>query len=58
MILLKYVDNVEVTTGNNPAVVVDGVKVDGSHGYIKYTSADRDAARKKYDEAVRIGAFK
>ena len=58
MILLKYVDNVEVTTGDHPAVVVDGVKVDGSHGYIKYTSADRDAARKKYDEAVRIGAFK
>ena len=58
MILLKYVDNVEVTTGDQPAVVVDGVKVDGDHGYIKYTSADRDAARKKYDEAVRIGAFK
>lgn len=58
MILLKYVDNVEVTTGDHPAVVVDGVKVDGDHGYIKYTSADRDAARKKYDEAVRIGAFK
>ena len=58
MILLKYVDNVEVTIGDYPAVVVDGVKVDGDHGYIKYTSADRDAARKKYDEAVRIGAFK
>lgn len=57
MILLKYVDNVEVTEGNYPAVVVDGVKVDGDHGYIKYTSTDRDAARKKYDEAVRIGAF-
>lgn len=58
MILLKYVDNVEVTIGDYPAVVVDGVKVDGDHGYIKYTSADRDVARKKYDEAVRIGAFK
>ena len=58
MILLKYVDNVEVTIGSmNPVVVVDGVKVDGNHGYIKYTSTDRDAARKKYDEAVRIGAF-
>ena len=58
MILLKYVDTVEVTIGDGPGIVVDGVKVDGDHGYIKYTSADRDAARKKYDEAVRIGAFK
>ena len=56
MILLKYVDNVEVTKGGS-SVKVDGVKVDGNHGYIKYTSTDRDAARKKYDEAVRIGAF-
>ena len=55
MILLKYVDNVEVTRGGDN--VVDGVMVDGNHGYIKYTSVDRDAARKKYDEAVRIGAF-
>ena len=58
MILLKYVDTVEVTIGDGPGIVDDGVKVDGDHGYIKYTSADRDAARKKYDEAVRIGAFK
>ena len=56
MILLKYVDNVEVTKGGS-GVKVDGVKVDEDHGYIKYTSTDRDAARKKYDEAVRIGAF-
>ena len=58
MILLNYVDNVEITLGHGSGIVVDGVKVDGNHGYIKYTSADRDAARKKYDEAVRIGAFK
>ena len=58
MILLKYVDTVEVIKGDRPPVVVDGVEVDDNHGYIKYTSADRDAARKKYDEAVRIGAFK
>ena len=58
MILLKYVDNVEVIIGDRPPVVVDGVEVDYYHGYIKYTSVDRDAARKKYDEAVRIGAFK
>ena len=57
IILLKYVDNVEVTKGSHSDVAVDGVKVDGNHGYIKYTSTDRDAARKKYDEAVRIGAF-
>ena len=56
MILLKYVDNVEVTTGDSD-VIVNGVSVDGNHGYINYTSADRDTAKKKYDEAVELGAF-
>ena len=43
--------------GHNGERIVDGISVDGNHGYIKYTSADRDAAKKKYDEAVRNGAF-
>lgn len=58
LILLKYVDNVEVTEGDSDGgVKVNGVTVDGYHGYIKYTNADRDAAKKKYDEAVELGAF-
>lgn len=58
LIVSKFVDNVEATTGSgNGDKVVDGVKIDGNSGYIKYTSTDRDAAKKKYDEAVKNGAF-
>ena len=57
-ILLQFVDNVEVTQGSNTTEVkVDGIKVDVNHGYIKYTSTDRDAAQEKYDKAVESGAF-
>lgn len=31
--------------------------VDGDHGYIWYDSADKDAAQKKYNEAVKDGMF-
>lgn len=57
LILLKYVDNVEVTEGRSNGIKVNGVWVDRSHGYINYTSADRDAARKQYNEAVKLGVF-
>lgn len=56
-ILLQYVDNVEAIKGDYDGVKVNGVKIDGNHGYIKYTSEDRDAAKKKYEEAVKSGAF-
>lgn len=56
LILLHFVENVEVTKGRD--VKVDGVLVDGNHGYIKYTTEDKDAAKAKYDEAVANGAFK
>lgn len=56
-VLLQFVDNVEAIKGENEGKNVNGVKVDGNHGYIKYTSADRDAAQKIYQEAVRSGAF-
>lgn len=55
-ILLQFVDNVEVRTGKY-GLKIDGVSVDGDHGYIKYTSNDRDAAQQKYDNAVASGAF-
>lgn len=56
LILLKFVDNVEVTNGGDN-VKINGVSVDFEHGYIKYTTKDRDVAQKKYDEAVKKGAF-
>ena len=57
-ILLQYVDNVEAIKGDSDGYLkVNGVKVDGNHGYIKYTSEDRDSAKKKYDDAVKSGAF-
>ena len=54
--LMQYVDNVEATTGDS-GTNVDGVRVDGNHGYVKYTSADRDAAMKKYKDALKLGMF-
>lgn len=33
------------------------IKVDNNHGYIWYDSADKDAAQKKYNEAVKDGMF-
>lgn len=55
--LMQFVDNVEAHKGGD-GVKIDGVKVDGNHGYIKYTSTDRDAAKKKYNEAVKMGLAK
>ena len=55
LILQNFVENVEVTAGGD--VKIDGVFVDGNHGYIKYTKDDYNAAKKKYDEAVASGAF-
>lgn len=55
--LMQFVDNVEAHKGGD-GVKIDGVKVDGNHGYIKYTGTDRDAAKKKYDEAVKMGYLK
>lgn len=57
-ILFQYVDNVEAIKGaSDGSLKVNGVKVDGNHGYIKYNSEDRDTAKKKFDEAVKSGAF-
>ncbi len=55
-ILNSFVDNVELFVGATH-VEVDGVKVDGDHGYIKYVSTDRDAAQERYSKAVAQGAF-
>ena len=48
----SYDDNVK-------RIIVKGktIKVDGNHGYIWYDSADKDAAQKRYNEAVKNGVF-
>ncbi len=57
-ILTRFVENVEVTPGSSGSeIVIDGQRVDGNHGYIKYTKKDIDVAKKKYDEVVKSGAF-
>lgn len=58
-VLSRFVENVEAIKGGSHGddIVVDGVKVDGNHGYIKYTKDDATKAKNKYDEAVSSGSF-
>ena len=57
-ILVHFVDNVEAIKGSSSErIVVNNVRVDGNHGYIKYTKVDAQAAKKKYDNAVATGMF-
>ena len=51
-----FEDNVEVTTGNG-RIMVDGIRVGANHGYIKYTTKDKDEANEKYKKAVELGIF-
>lgn len=53
-VLMQYVDNYEMTDG--PADI-NGVHLTFGEAYINYTSDDRDAAKKKYEEAVALGIF-
>ncbi|MBQ0018714.1 MAG: hypothetical protein KBS63_05905 [Clostridiales bacterium] len=58
-IIASYKETIEVTTGRSYSQVkVDGQVVDGDHSYIKYTYADKNAAQKVLDEAIRARAFK
>lgn len=51
-ILDFYQDEVVATKGSShPIVVVNGVEVDGNHGYIQYTHKAKDAAQAKYNRA-------
>lgn len=43
----QYKDNVEVTKGSGDGVWVDSIRVDGNHGYVKYTTKSKDAALEK-----------
>lgn len=57
-ILVHFVENVEAIKGSSSErIVVNNVRVDGNHGYIKYTKVDAQAAKEKYDNAVAMGMF-
>lgn len=53
-----YKQNIEITRGDEPAIKIDGIRVDGNHGYVKYIDRDKEAAQEKYNKAVKSGAFK
>lgn len=55
-VLMCFEDNVEVTTGNG-RIMVDGIRVGANHGYIKYTTKDKDEANEKYKKVVELGIF-
>lgn len=57
-IISSYKETIEVTTGEEPPVKVDRVKVDGDHSYIKFTYSARNEAKKRLEEAIRSGSFK
>lgn len=58
-IIASYKETIEVTKGDSDSnVKVDGQIVDGNHSYIKYTYADKIAAQKVLDGAIRSGEFK
>ncbi len=60
-VLSYYKDNMHIERGGyDSRIIVKGktIKFDGNHGYIWYDSADKDAAQKRYDEAVKNGVFK
>lgn len=64
-ILLCYKQNIEALDGGYNMVdrvhvaykAPDGTSVDVNQSYVWYTDEDKIAAQKKYDEAVRSGAF-
>lgn len=64
-ILTLYKDDVYSMTGGSSIQTKDGwfdkaedgTLVDGNHAYVKFVSTSRDAAKKKYDDAVKSGAF-
>lgn len=59
-VLSFYKDNMHIeagSSGNKITVKGKTISVDGNHGYIWYDSADKDAAKKRYDEAVKNGVF-
>jgi len=56
-VLMCFKQNIETIAGGTDVKAPDGTRVDGFHSYVWYTNADKDKAQKKYDEAVKSGAF-
>ena len=60
-VLLYYKDNMHIEQGGTTSsmeIKGEQIVVTHSRGYIWYDSSDKDAAQKRYDEAVKNGVFK
>lgn len=55
-ILKLYKMNVKTTPGDH-GLEVNGVVVDGDHGYVQFVNTDRELAEKKIEEAKKSGTF-
>ena len=63
-VLALYKENILVFKGSSYIgkgdITIDGetIHVDGDHSFVYYTLDDLDSARKRYEQAVNVGAFK
>lgn len=58
-VLMCFKQNIETMKGGGSGEKApDGTRVDGNHCYVYYTNSDKNEAQKKYQDAVRSGAFK
>ena len=63
-VLMYYKDNMHVEEGadfEDKTMMIKGKRIELKalgEGYIWYDSSDKDAAKKRYDEAVKNGVFK
>lgn len=65
-ILNLYKEDIGLFTGGSSIMVKghwydkapDGTLVDGNHRYVWFYNKSKTDAKKKYDEAVKLGAFK
>lgn len=47
-VINQYKDDIEISLGSGSGdVIVDSIRVDGNHGYVKYTTKSKDAAQEK-----------
>lgn len=58
MVITRFRDNVKATRGSSKEeVVVDGVKIDGNHGYIKLIRTEAEVALARCAQASKMGAL-
>ena len=53
MIIDLYMQDPELIKGSNNNIIVDKIKIDGNHSYMKYTWKSKEAAQKKLYEAKK-----